>query len=193
MELVFVRHGETTANLENRYCGHLDIELSENGMIQTKKLIDKLENEKFDKIYSSPLKRTRIIGSALSDETEFDERIREFNFGCFEGMTYKQIQSKYPEIWREWVKQNKDYIIMDGESLNMFDDRVHSFLLDCLKSEYERILVVTHGGVIRSMMAKLLELGEKSKWHFNIKNAVYVKFSFSEDYAVMDEFIQINS
>jgi alpha-ribazole phosphatase len=193
MELVFVRHGETTANLENRYCGHLDIELSENGMIQTKKLIDKLENEKFDKIYSSPLKRTRIISSALSDETEFDERIREFNFGCFEGMTYKQIQSKYPEIWSEWVKQNKDYIIMDGESMNMFDDRVHSFLLDCLKSEYERILVVTHGGVIRSMMAKLLELGEKSKWHFNIKNAVYVKISFSEDYAAMDEFIQINS
>lgn len=193
LELVLVRHGETIANLKHKYSGHLDTPLSENGIDQTHKLVDRLKKEEFDKVFSSPLSRTKIIAELAEVDAIYDSRLKEFNFGCFEGLDYVEAKAIYPQMWEEWVKQDENYVVENGESLSSFERRVNSFLDECVDLNAKRILIISHGGVIRTILAKFLELDETAKWHINIANASYVKMRFVDGYVLLEELVQIDS
>ena len=71
-----VRHGQTDWNLEGRFQGRIDIPLNEKGKSQAKKTKEKLEGIKFDKVFSSPLKRALETAKNITDETiDIDDRI----------------------------------------------------------------------------------------------------------------------
>ena len=95
MEIYIVRHGETKWNKEKRLQGSTDILLSEAGRDLAIKTGQALMNTRIDKIYSSPLKRAyetaQLIRNGREIELIKDDRIRELNFGSFEGKSYTEL------------------------------------------------------------------------------------------------------
>lgn len=89
MKLYLIRHGETLHNREKITQGHLDTNLSYSGFIQAQKVGIRLKEVKFDIIYSSNLLRAKITAQKIHEfqkcDIVFDERLRERNFGIFQG------------------------------------------------------------------------------------------------------------
>ncbi|HOP54967.1 MAG TPA: histidine phosphatase family protein, partial [Bacillota bacterium] len=96
-----VRHGTTQYNLENRFQGHLDIPLSNQGIEQAKKLADYLKDKKIDAIYTSDLKRAvqtaEYIAAAKSMKYRLLPSLREVDVGELEGLRWHEVKKEYPD------------------------------------------------------------------------------------------------
>lgn len=147
MDIVFVRHGKTKINQEGKYGGFLDTEISEEGINEIKRIEKYLRNIEFDAVYASPLKRAVQSARILVNDFTIDDRLREMNFGIFEGLSYKETVERYPKESRCWGEDYINYCIPDGESMKQVYGRTLDFL-NSLDKSMKRILVVTHGGII---------------------------------------------
>ena len=102
--LLVVRHGETVWNKQLRFQGHGDSHLTESGRAQARALGQRLKNIPFDELIASDLGRTKetaaLIAAATGHEIQTDSRLRERNYGVLEGLTFSEIKSRYPEVWR---------------------------------------------------------------------------------------------
>jgi alpha-ribazole phosphatase len=175
MNLYFVRHGETDENAKKTYYGSTDVSLNEKGVKQALKLEEKLKNIKFDKIYCSErlraMETAKIITKNRESFIEYDSRINEMDFGIFEGKTYEEIKKIYPEEFVQWEKQWKEFCPKGGESYIMFYNRVKEFMEQIKKLNMENVLIVAHGGVVRSVYAYILNENLDFYWKFASKNA----------------------
>ncbi len=149
--IYIVRHGQTDWNVEGRYQGRLDVELNHKGIEQAIKLKEKLSNVKFDKVFSSPLKRalktTQII---TSNEIITDERIIERCNGELEGKLKSEIEIDF---------NDPNETRMGVENINDFRKRIKDFFEEISKKyKGKNILVVTHAGV--SIYARCFFEGE---------------------------------
>ncbi len=140
-----VRHGQTDWNLIHRTQGHTDIPLNATGRAQAQTLIPQLSDLKIDRIISSDLSRAvetaEIINTALQKPISIDNRLRELNYGDFEGRIFSDNKDK---IWHTFNYEPEKF---HAESLAHLFYRVKDFC-DQL-SDTENILIATHGGVIR--------------------------------------------
>jgi len=159
VDIVFVRHGKTSLNDQGCFIGNIDCDISEEGLKQAEKVKDFLGKISFDGVYVSPLKRAVQTADVLSKKYILDDRLREMNFGLFEGLSYKEIEQMYPDYLRAWNADYQKYRIPGGESLEDVFDRVEDFINDII-SRHERVLVVTHGGVIRCALSLTLSSRE---------------------------------
>ena len=94
-KLILVRHGQTDMNVEGIYFGWLDPALNEKGREQGERAKEVLRKISYDNIYSSDLKRaseTARLVNYLKKELVLDKRLRELNFGIFEGLSYEEIK-----------------------------------------------------------------------------------------------------
>lgn len=146
MRLLVVRHGRTDWNELGKIQGCADIELNEVGRNQARETGEKLKNEKIDLIISSPLIRTKqtagIINEGRNIDIIYDERIKERDFGEFEG--YKRDEFDYPSFWT----YSKNLKYKKAENIQDFFGRTFNFL-DEIKEKYKdkTVLLVIHGGV----------------------------------------------
>lgn len=159
MDIVFVRHGKTGLNERGCFIGNTDCDISEEGLKQAEKIKNFLGKFSFDGVYVSPLKRAVQTANVLSKEYILDDRLREMNFGVFEGLSYQEIKKMYPEYLRAWNEDYQKYRIPGGENLEDVFNRVEDFI-DDIKNGHERVLVVTHGGVIRCALSLILSSRE---------------------------------
>ena len=145
MKLLAVRHGRTDWNDLGKVQGIADTNINEEGIRQAEELAEKLKNEKIDLIISSPLKRalqTASIINAGKTTIITDDRIKERDFGEFEGATKDVFD------WKEFWSYRKNLQYEKAENVQNLYKRVYDFL-DELKNDYKNqtILIVTHGGV----------------------------------------------
>lgn len=170
LELVLLRHGSTQWNVERRYLGHTDLPLLPSSMEQFAQQEGNSEGlEDFWRVYSSDLTRCRqtlaCIMPALREVAVYDNRLREMNFGDWEGLTYDQL--KISSLYRSWLDDPEAVTPPNGESWKKFEERVDNFLLELVQAAEEesvtstftqpcfrRVLIVTHGGVIRQLLAR---------------------------------------
>ncbi|MFY9178030.1 MAG: alpha-ribazole phosphatase [Caldicoprobacterales bacterium] len=152
MDIVFVRHGKTRLNDLGCFIGNTDCSLSEEGLKEAEKVKDFLRGMSFDRVYVSPLKRTVQTANVLGCEYVLDDRLREMNFGIFEGLKYKEIEQKYSDYLRSWNQDYENYTIPEGESLQDVFNRVDNFIND-VRNKHKRVLAITHGGVIRCALS----------------------------------------
>lgn len=131
-ELVLVRHGTTKWNQERRYLGHSDLELLPEAYAELEPSVRKLAGLRFDGVYCSDLIRCRqtllYLRPDLADGAVYDPRLRELDFGRYEGCTYEQLQSD--PAYRAWIDDPSAVTPPGGESWGAFELRVRSFLLD---------------------------------------------------------------
>ena len=160
-ELVFVRHGETNWNVEKRLQGHTDPQpaLSSIGKQQAEQLSKHLINFDFDAIYSSDLSRAVDTAMILCKSkpklakltTMFG--LRERCLGVLEGLTMEEARLQHPDLVVKLAKASSDFPLTSRiEPHNDFSQRVLTTVLDIAsKHPKGKVLVVTHGGVLRTI------------------------------------------
>jgi alpha-ribazole phosphatase len=181
VDVVLVRHGKTVLNVQGRYCGAIDAELSPEGSEKIKRLKAYYKSLKFDCIYVSPFKRAIQTAEILGFNYEIDERLREMNFGRFEGLTYGEINEKYPEECKRWNEDFLHYKIPEGESLKDVFERTEDFLNEVSK-KHKRVLAVTHGGIIRCALSLVFNSFEYF-YKFRVENGAAVVISIDGGYS----------
>lgn len=178
-ELWLIRHAESTGNRDGLLQGQADLPLSPLGHRQTRALADRLlkahRRYPFSALISSDLMRTRetadSIGMALNLRIDLDRRLREIDVGTWAGLTQEQIASRFPTEWALW--QGRDALMRrgGGESYQDAHDRITPALIEIGEQHPgSRILVMTHGGVLRAYLAGLMGLPLGRIWHLTIGN-----------------------
>jgi len=155
--IVLVRHGETDWNRDRRFQGHADVPLNEDGRRQARELAQRLVEERFVAAYSSPLSRALetawILGAHLDLEVEARDGLKEVDVGSWSGLTTAEAESRFPDGYRRWAADHSGGWT-DGETYVELGERVVAELL-LLAEQHpdEEILVVTHGGAMRAVVA----------------------------------------
>ena len=188
MNIFIVRHGETNENKKMLYYGALDIELNHIGKSQSEIVGIKLSDIKFDKVFLSERKRTHetanIILNYRDAECIVDKRLNESSFGVFEGMTYDNIRKTYPKECERWDEDWVNYCPPEGESYRNMFKRVCSFMEYIKSIEAENILIVTHSGVMRSILCYIMDENLNLFWKFGCKNGdiALIKYEYGNLY-----------
>jgi probable phosphoglycerate mutase len=156
-----VRHGETVLSAEDRFAGATDVELSDEGREQTRRLAERLSHEKIVAVYASPLGRTvetaRILSAPHNLEVQMRDGLREINHGRWEGMTRREVEEKFPEEAAEWEKDPYTFAPLGGESGLAVTARALPVLIELVrKHPGEDFLVVSHKATIRLLLSSLL-------------------------------------
>lgn len=166
--LLLVRHANTVANSAERFWGHTDVELSQEGIRQAEKLRNRLAKEKIDAVYASPLRRAvvtaEIVASGHQLRPTICAELHEVDFGQVEGMTFNEISQRYPELVKAWPTRDINFRFPGGESIADVNERLSKFL-DRVNEHApeETVLIVAHAGPLRLLICHLLGL---EPWHW---------------------------
>jgi len=191
--IILLRHGETEWNIEGRYQGQLNSNLTNLGKEQALNNAFKIEreiclNEPF-KFFSSPLGRakesTLIICEALGIESEkiiYEENLQEVNYGIFEGKTKFFCQTKLKQQFNDREANKWEYVVNGGESYEMVTQR----LLIWLKSiENEKnIIVVAHEMINRALRGIYCKYAQEKILGLRQSNDVVIKLENSKEFIV---------
>ena len=193
MRLLIARHGQTKHNLDHRYQGITDAPLNETGLNQAARLADRLSSEKIDVIHSSDLLRCVQTADLLAKKhglkINMDERLREISFGNWEGMSYQEINAQSPGLLEKWMNDPAHVSPPNGETLSELALRVKS-AVDEMKFQHaeQTVLLVTHGGVIRTLLCLSLGIDLNRHMQFESATGSLSELSFYEEGAILNLF-----
>lgn len=164
MEIYLIRH--TTPDVEKgTYYGQTDLALAASYEQDIRITRSKLPKD-FGAIYSSPLTRCRTLARELkSSFFQTDDRLKEMNLGDWEMKRWDEIDPGPLENWTN----NFDVVgPPNGESFQQLSDRVIPFFQEIVDSDFATVALVTHGGVIRSIINHLLEIPLKKSFTYTL-------------------------
>ena len=177
MNVYITRHGETRYNKVELMQGLTDEPLSEVGIRQAHETRETLKDLKFDAVYASPLIRARqtasIVGNIPEEDLIIDERIIEVDFGKYELKPYRKLGVAMTLYWAlpEIFPAPKTV-----ESVKSMVARSRSFIEDLKKKDYENVLIVCHGGIIRALCGVLENRFKGIRWRPRPKNCEVRKY-----------------
>jgi alpha-ribazole phosphatase len=188
MKLLLIRHGQTDWNLAQRFQGQSDIPLNEVGKKQAQALSERLSNQSFDFVYSSDLQRaTETAKFICKSEFHSAPRLREVNFGDWEGLTYDAIKEKHPDTLAAWENDIFKNAPPNGETLEQLSARVQSMLDELYaKHKDQTILIVAHGGVLQTLICLALKLPPTMYWQFHLSTASLSEVAFYPAGAILN-------
>ncbi len=156
--LFLARHGETDWNAEGRWQGQTDVPLNATGRAQAYALAERMRREGIVAMASSDLSRARttaeIVADALGiDAIHADPGLQEQHYGCFEGLTRKESEARFPEEWARYVA---DWHTgpPHGEPYEALVARVRAALQRISELLASPALVIMHGGAIRAVLSE---------------------------------------
>ena len=173
--IIAIRHGETAWNVDMRLQGHTDIGLNARGEWQAQRVGRALAEEDIDAIVSSDLSRAHTTALAIAQHNPaWHGRsvathigLRERGFGSFEGQTYSQIATDWPEESQRWRARDPEYAPPGGESLVQFRERIQS-TVNTIASQHagQHLVLVAHGGVMDMLyrLATQLDIAAPRTW-----------------------------
>lgn len=155
MRIFLIRHGRQNSPLCN-----VNVPLSDAGRQQAALLGERLKGESIDAVWSSDLIRAvetaDIINESLRVPREIRTDLREISFGDMEGLSDEVIADRFEDFLRERAKMEQDLAYPGGESSKEVAARVLPVMEEIIERDYETVAVVTHGGVIRSLVSHYL-------------------------------------
>jgi alpha-ribazole phosphatase/probable phosphoglycerate mutase len=189
-KVYIVRHGETEWNAQGRIQGHTDICLSDKGRQQASVLARRLSNVPFDVAYSSDMRRTQetaqIILGQSSIPLHTTTQLREYNKGVFEGLTVHEYRQRYPDLYRASLVNDLDFAPPGGETIRQTSQRMAQFVKQLHKRHSnDTVLIVGHGGSLRSLVVALLALPLEANWKFVMGNCALSLIYTYPDNAVL--------
>ncbi|MDO9106235.1 MAG: alpha-ribazole phosphatase [Methylovulum sp.] len=165
MDIYLIRHTKTAAIAGLCY-GQSDMPLADSFTDELPLLQQKLPDLVEDSlVFSSPLTRCLRLSETLSDTVITDERLLELNFGAWENQRFDEIE---PKLLRHWTDHFVGTAPPDGESFDDLYQRTGSFWQDLVQHNAGQVLVVTHAGVIRALLARVLSLPPANAFQFRI-------------------------
>lgn len=177
MEIYLIRH--TTPHVGPEVCyGQSDIGLAGSFQEEWEALCGKLPME-FDVIYSSPLQRCRLLAERLKGTvTHYDQRLLELNFGRWEMKRWDQVDQKTLNVWMDDFVNEKT---PDGESFHELWLRATDFLKDLQKNSFKKIALVTHAGVIRTVIAHVLGMPLQNAFQLKLDYGAVSLITYQEN------------
>ncbi len=172
--IYLIRHGEVAGAGTPRYNGHADVPLSERGVEQYHLLKVRFADARITACYTSDLTRctvgAEILGNHLGLDPIADASLRELNIGIWEGMTWAEIQGKWPAEWQERLQDIVNYRVPQGENLLDLEARIMPAIGRIVSQHRgEEVLVVAHGGANRVIL--LNAIGAPLSALFNIEQS----------------------
>ena len=161
--LLLIRHGEVEARYHGVFGGRIDLNLSPRGRRQAKKLAEYLRAKTIDAVYASPMKRVQqtlapTLKAGAHKQTVMAD-LREIDFGDWTGLNWAAVRDRFNFAVHEWLDQIEKPGPPNGESGKVFRSRVEPCLRAIAKNHPgENVAIFCHGGVIRMILAILLEL-----------------------------------
>ena len=154
-EFLLIRHGETDWNRALRFQGQIDVELNDMGLTQAARLAQHVRHSDWAQAshwHCSDLKRALQTAQPLVDDPSLlqaESNLREQGFGIFEGKSVDELQRDEATLWAQWRCFDADFELPGGESTRRFHARVMQHLAHLAEQHRgERLVVVTHGGVL---------------------------------------------
>jgi broad specificity phosphatase PhoE len=176
MTLTLVRHGEVEPRYKGCYNGHLDMGLSEAGREQARRLAAHFRGASFDAVYCSDLRRARqtLEPFDLNVQPHYMDALREKSWGRHEGKTYEAIAAEEGigyENFEQWLA------VLDGEPYEMYLERLRAFFETIvLVQPHDTVLVVTHAGVIRGLLALFGGMSLEEAFGVSLPHGSFVTF-----------------
>jgi broad specificity phosphatase PhoE len=162
--LLLIRHAEPSDDARGRCYGSLDVGLSDRGRAHARQLAEELAATTPHAVYSSPrLRALETAALAFAVEPIPDDRLREIDFGDFEGLTYDEIERTHPELYRRWMTTPTLVEFPGGESYAVVRRRALEALESILERHPDEIAaLVAHGGVVRAILAECLAMPDEA-------------------------------
>jgi broad specificity phosphatase PhoE len=159
--IFMVRHGSTVLSAEDRFAGSTDVQLSDEGREQCRRLAERLSSECVTQVFASPLGRTvetaQILATPHGLPVQVRDGLREISHGRWEQMTRREVEQKYPDEAAEWEEDPYTFAPQGGESGLAVTARALPALLDVVRQHPgETLLVVSHKATIRLLLSSLL-------------------------------------
>lgn len=184
MKLTLVRH--TSLDVAPHVCyGQSDVAVSASFDEEKQQLQNKLAAFEFNAIYSSPLQRCNQLAQALcaddclklkNREINLDERLKELHFGDWEMQPWSDIPR---DIFDTWANDYANLAPPNGETFTQLHQRAKYFVEDlATHAQNQHILVITHGGLIRALVAEVLQMPLKRLFRVSINHASVTQLEF---------------
>jgi alpha-ribazole phosphatase len=185
-KVILVRHGQTLWNVDCRYQGQSDICLNETGIKQAKLLAARLLGEDVAAIYASDLGRAQITAEEIAKHHNLSVNIvpelREISFGEWEGMSFGEINEKWPGAMERIFKQPDAVQIPGGETYQEVQQRAMQAVEKLVKKHPEEtIIVVSHGATIRTILCAALNIPLTSVWRIRQDNTAVNIIEYHQD------------
>ena len=183
MNLMIVRHAESTANQDERWQGRADFQLSRTGRWQANRLRSRLEGERYrpTRIYTSPLTRAQdtalIVASNWDRPIEAWEELTEINVGVIAGLTRAEVEERFPDVATS-LAATRDLDQVEGAETHNATSNRAQYVVDrliCKHDNSDRVMVFTHGGILAHIIKQLL--GTDRLWGIGIRNTAIFEFS----------------
>ena len=184
-----IRH--TTLQVAPGICyGQSDIDVAASFADELAKLNNKLVTTAFDMIFASPLQRCSKLALAINKgEVIHDERLKELHFGDWEMQAWDDIPR---DIFDVWAQNYAELAPPNGETFSQLQQRGLSFLEDILQQYPQgNVAIVTHGGMIRAMLAHALNMPLKGLFRFDIDYGSVTQIVFKKDAVPKISFVNL--
>jgi probable phosphoglycerate mutase len=159
--LLLVRHGATQLTAEDRFSGAVGVDLSEEGRAQVTRLAERLTAEPIRAVYTSPLSRTVETATLLAAPHGLPlihrDGLREISHGRWEGLTRREVESRFPDEYTAWEADPFTFAPQEGESGLGVLARALPVIREIVSAHPgERVLVVSHKATLRLILSSLL-------------------------------------
>jgi 2,3-bisphosphoglycerate-dependent phosphoglycerate mutase len=193
-KLFLVRHGQSLWNLENRFTGWHDIDITEEGIEEAKKAGIALKKERIDIAFTSALIRAQHTLTIILEETGntqipviMDKALNERSYGNLEGLNKAETAQKYGDEQVHTWRRSYDVVPPGGESLKDTYNRVvpyfESKIVPLLKQE-KNVLIVAHGNSLRALIMYLEHLSPEEILEREIATGFPLTYIFDENFHV---------
>jgi len=186
IELWLVRHGETEWSKTGQHTGRTDLPLTEVGIAKAKELRRLLDGQKFEAVFTSPLKRAaetcRLAGF---ENPTIDPNLQEWDYGAYEGKTTHDIRKERPDwdLWRDGVE--------NGESIDEVARRADQVIESAVSvAQSGRVALFAHGHILRVLTARWLSLTPDYAKRFALTTASLSILSYERDTRVISRWNQ---
>lgn len=189
-KVILVRHGQTLWNLEMKYQGHCDIALTDKGIQQAELAANRLAEENISAIYASDLDRAFKTAQCIAKKHDLSVTaipgLREINFGDWEGMTFEGINDSANHHWSEEMTKvfshPGDAQIPGGETFQQVKERAMLALNQLVAAHPDQtIVVVSHGGTIRTVLCAILDIHLNNLWKIKQDNTAINMLEYFDD------------
>lgn len=160
-KLYLVRHCQSTGNIQHRFQGRFDADITESGAQQLELLGLRFRNEPIDAIITSPLTRAVKTAEAVAVyhpqlSVQVEPELTEIDCGEMENLLLTEIGEKFPVTARHWDETPDLCEFPGGETMVQVYARVNA-ALDRIVAEHEgeTVVITTHGGVLRNLYARI--------------------------------------
>ena len=159
--LLLIRHGESEANRDKVFGGQSDARLLPTGGRQAHITAEYLaENYKISRVYASDLSRALKTGEIIANAVKAPlipcKNLREIYAGDWQGVTFKEIEKRYPKDYEKWINDIGNAACTGGESVSALSKRILNALTDIAKeNEGKTVAVATHAIPIRAMQCAM--------------------------------------